>query len=91
MGTQADDDDEVRFRNRFRDGPNDSDAPMQRKKKRVMDKPTGKYTESEKEKHGHPILDHAAKAIRGETSPQGSGTLAQRRKKVVDSAIDSAE
>lgn len=81
-------DDDVKYRNRFRDGENDE--PMKRKVKRTMDKPTGKYSEAEKEKYGSPVLDHAAKIIRGGTSEQGSGALAKRRRKVIDSNIDEA-
>ena len=76
MGTQKDDDDDVRYRNRFRDG--DNDEPMARHKKKVFNRATGR---------------HEKPAIQIDKSPpkKGSGTLAKRRKKVVDSNIKAAE
>ena len=86
MATQKQDDDDVRYRNRFRDGGNDE--PMQRQTKRVFNKATGRH-ETSKAKKVHPggaVGWYKEKAGMG-TGKKGTGALAKRRKASLDHRI----
>ncbi len=81
--SQAEIDDDTKYRNRFRDGGNDE--PMARHKKRAYNRATGE--------HQKPATEvDSKKWWRGKvgTDKKGSGALAKRRRKVVDSNIEKA-
>lgn len=76
MTTQKDDDDDARYRNRFRDGPNDE--PMARHQKKVFNRATGEFQKP-------------AIRMDKSPPKKGSGVLAKARKKVIDSNIEKGE
>lgn len=70
--TQAERDDDIRYRNRFREGGDDE--PMARHKKKVWDRSTGTFVRRAIEMDKSP-------------PKKGSGALAKRRKAVIDSNV----
>ena len=79
--TQKEMDDDVRYRNRFRDGGNDE--PMKRHQKKVFDRSTGTFNKPAKQTNAKQWWGEAA----GFGKKRGEGALAKRRKKALDSRI----
>ena len=83
--TQAELDDDARFRNRFRDGGDDE--PMKRHQKKVFNRATGTFEKPAQQMDTAGWWKEKLGFGKGKPPKKGTGALAKRRKKALDDQI----